>query len=100
MERNGFFFYKSFLDTIDMMDSDEEKLQMYEAITHYGIYAKEKKPKSKLAQMAWLNIVPVLRKNWRNFLNGCKEKSRKSKGAPKGNQNARKYVDDDEELPF
>ena len=98
--RKGFFFYKSWLEQIEMLDNDRDKLMLFEMIAEFGIYGKIKERKvSQMIKMAWLSIEPNLRANWGKYLNGITPKKTKSKGAPKGNKNAQKK-DEDEHLPF
>lgn len=83
-DRKSFLFYGSYLDAVEKLKSDKDKLELFFAVAKYGLDQKQPKFNSELAAMAWVFIEPLLDANYQNYLNGGKG------GAPKGNQNAKK----------
>lgn len=41
LKRDGFFFYRSFYDAIQLVPNDESKLKLYEALCEYAILGKD-----------------------------------------------------------
>lgn len=85
MERDGFVFYKSFMDAIELIPTTEAKLEAYQAVCTYGLHGEEMDllpgtPATYILMMAKAQI----NANNKRFADGSKG------GAPKGNQNARK----------
>lgn len=81
-ERAYFPFFGSFAEALDNLGDDKTELELYRAITHYGLYGKEPEL-SGVANAFWALLKPVLEKSRKYFENGAKG------GAPKGNKNNR-----------
>ena len=82
LTRVYFPFFGSFAEALDNLDDDKTELELYRAITHYGLYGKEPEL-SGVANAFWALLKPVLEKSRKYFENGAKG------GAPKGNKNNR-----------
>lgn len=83
----AFSFYKSYYDCLEDLEKDD-KYEIIEAILKYVF--EDKKPKFKgIKKTIWTLIEPNL--------NTSKNRSNENSGAPKGNQNARKYRENQEE---
>lgn len=82
IERAYFPFFGSFAEALDNLGDDKTELELYRAITHYGLYGKEPEL-SGVANAFWALLKPVLEKSRKYFENGAKG------GAPKGNKNNR-----------
>ena len=81
--RDSFIFYKSFYDSIKELDPKDQVL-IYNAIFEFQFYGKEVELNS-VSKSIFKLIIPLLEANNKRYENG------KKGGAPKGNQNARKY---------
>lgn len=81
-ERAYFPFFGSFAEALDNLGDDKTELELYRAITHYGLYGTEPEL-SGVANAFWALLKPVLEKSRKYFENGAKG------GAPKGNKNNR-----------
>ncbi len=86
MEKDSFIFYKSFKEAIDICPV-EVRLSVYEAIAEYALTEREPTLTDPYAQLCWKLIRPQLEANWRRFKNG------QAGGAPKGNRNAAKQTE-------
>lgn len=75
-ERAYFPFFGSFAEALDNLGDDKTELELYRAITHYGLYGKEPEL-SGVANAFWALLKPVLEKSRKYFENG-------KKGAPFG----------------
>lgn len=84
----GFTFYKSYFETLEEFDIEEQKDLIYSMIK-FVYKDEEPKFKDKSMRIAWTLIKPLLEKS--------KNKSNGNSGAPMGNQNARKYDENKEE---
>ena len=82
-ERNGFIFYRSFLDTIEQCE-EKDQLALYRGIVYYALNRNEPTFDNPLLKLVWTLTKPILDKGWTGFDNGC------NGGAPVGNSNARK----------
>lgn len=83
--RNGFTFFRSFRDAVEMT-GEEEQLVLYKAIADYALDGVEPDISTfgALGRLCWTALRPNLEAGVVRFRNGC------NGGAPKGNQNARK----------
>lgn len=73
--RDTCIFYRSFFEAIEMLNSDEEKATIYNAIFNYSLNFK--KPElSGNCLMIWKLIFPVLEKGNINYINGSKPKEK------------------------
>lgn len=80
----GYFpFLATYRDAIDVLE-EKDQLELYKAITDYGLYMKEPQNASAVVRAVFLVLKPLLDKSRKNRQNGRKG------GAPKGNSNARK----------
>jgi len=88
-QRNSFVFYRSFLESIEEAQPDEQ-LQLYRAIALYALNLEEPKL-TGLVRAVWVAIKPQLDANYTRYMNGRKGAEHGKKGgAPKGNSNAKK----------
>lgn len=87
-ERNGFTFFRSFRDAVEMT-SEEEQLVLYKAIADYALDGVEPDISTlgALGRLCWTALRPNLESGIIRFRNGC------NGGAPRGNQNARKTTE-------
>ena len=87
-ERNGFTFFRSFRDAVEMT-SEEEQLVLYKAIADYALDGVEPDISTlgALGRLCWTALRPNLESGIIRFRNGC------NGGAPIGNQNARKTTE-------
>ncbi len=85
MAKDTFIFYKSFYDAISLLEDDESKIRVIEAVCDYVFNDSLEKSKelNKAEHIFFTMATPLIDANNRNYENGCKG------GAPKGNQNAR-----------
>lgn len=81
--RESFIFYKSFYDSIKELDPKDQVL-IYNAIFEHQFYGNEVEL-NNVSKSIFKLIIPLLEANNKRYENG------KKGGAPKGNQNARKY---------
>ena len=88
MERESFIFYRSFKEAIDLCP-EEVRLKIYEAIAEYALTEQEPAITEPYAKLCWKLIKPQLDANLRRYKNG------QNGGAPKGNRNAAKRSDQD-----
>ena len=84
-KRKGFMFYKTFDESLETLPEEEQKT-MYRAIVKYGLYRIDPQLSGFCASL-WKLIKPALDSSWKNYYNARKG------GAPLGNQNARRRVD-------
>ncbi|WP_418708692.1 DUF6291 domain-containing protein [Alistipes sp.] len=91
-ERNGFTFFRSFRDAVEMT-SEEEQLVLYKAIADYALDGVEPDISTlgALGRLCWTALRPNLESGIIRFRNGC------NGGAPVGNQNARKTTENQPE---
>lgn len=91
-ERNGFTFFRSFRDAVEMT-SKEEQLVLYRAIADYALDQIEPDVSTlgALGRLCWTALRPNLESGVIRFRNGC------NGGAPAGNQNARKTTENQPE---
>lgn len=82
-QRSGFIFYRSFIDTEQVLD-ESSRLEYYEGIINYALDGIGPQFSSKIAKSFFEMIKPNINKGRRNFENGNKG------GAPEGNKNASK----------
>ena len=82
-EIKSFVFYKSFYDAVGGLQTNDEKLKMYNTIFEYCLFEIEPKLDGVL-NIIWTLIKPQLDANIKKRENG------KKGGAPKGNKNAEK----------
>jgi len=76
--RDSFIFYRSFLKSIQHLDTSEQ-LELFLAIVEYGLDQREP-DMSRYVRAVWESIKPQLDANQRKYENGCKG------GKPKPNQ--------------
>ena len=83
--REGFTFYRSFRDSIEITDASDQ-LVLYKAIADYALDGIEPDISTldALGRLCWTAISPNIKSGRKNFENGC------NGGAPKGNRNAKK----------
>lgn len=83
--RDGFTFYRSFRDAVEMTDKSDQ-LILYKAIADYALDGTEPDISTlgALGRLCWTAISPNIKSGRKNFENGC------NGGAPKGNSNAKK----------
>jgi len=83
--REGFTFYRSFRDAIEMTDAADQ-LVLYKAIADYALDGIEPDISAldALGRLCWTAISPNIKSGRIKFENGC------NGGAPKGNSNAKK----------
>ena len=87
MERKQFTFYKSFKETLMRM-SKSQRLELYDAITDYGIYGQILTPISPKTEGIFQLIQPVLDSSARKAASACKAAAkRKQNGSKKENEN-------------
>ena len=88
-QREGFTFYRSFRDTINIIDDPTTKLDLFQAITDFALDGVEPNAEtiSKMGRICWTALRPYLYSDRNRFENGCKG------GAPKGNKNALKTTE-------
>lgn len=84
-DRDGFTFYRSFRDAVEMTDKNDQ-LVLYKAIADYALDGIEPDVSAlgALGRLCWTAISPSIKSGIKNFRNGC------GGGAPKGNRNATK----------
>ena len=70
MEREGFVFYRSFLEAVKGLD-DSTRLQCLDAIVDYGIYGEEK-DLSGIPKMVFTLIKPQIDANNKRYEDGKK----------------------------
>lgn len=88
--RQAFTFYLSFEEGLeDLPEADQ--FTLYKAISRYSLFGEEPEL-SGIARSLWRLMFPTLHRQRRGFENGLKgAEFGHIGGAPKGNQNARKY---------
>jgi len=59
MERSQFTFYASFLESIEKLGTNKEKLQAYEAIVRYGL--RQESPDETLTKPTVLSLFAMIR---------------------------------------
>ena len=71
--REGFIFYKSFFDAIELAQ-ESEQLPIYRCLVKYGLTGQEPDDKelSAMGKVIWNMAKPQLEKNWRKYQAGCK----------------------------
>lgn len=84
----GFTFYKSYFDTLNEFEEEEQKDLIY-AMVKFVFGDEEQEFEDKSMRIAWTLIKPLLEKS--------KNKSNSNSGAPIGNQNARKYEENEKQ---
>lgn len=86
-ERKQITFFRNWYDSINLVEDEAARLALYDAIFHYCFDGEEPThiEQHKEANFVWRFLLPLLKASRRQFLNGIK-----SKGAPKGNKNAKK----------
>ena len=92
--KDSFVFYRSFANSIKRLP-DDMQLALYQAITIFALDLIEPNfddcQDKVFLEAIWDTIRPQLYANHKRYLNGCKgAEYGKLGGAPKGNQNARK----------
>ncbi|MBR1488445.1 MAG: hypothetical protein IJ603_06140 [Bacteroidales bacterium] len=89
--RESFIFYRSFYDAISHCPPDMQSA-LYRAVASYGLDRIEPDfSDNQMAAAIWTLIRPQLDANYKRYLNGCEGgKFGHLGGAPKGNDNARK----------
>ena len=93
MKNNGrpyFPFMRSYYEAIEQCQEGVQ-LELYRAISLYGLNRIEPQNMSALSNTLWTLIKPLLDKQWTKFDNG--KKGGTSSEAMKGNQNARKQTE-------
>lgn len=83
----SFVFYDSFKESIDCFE-DADKVNLYEAIANYGLYKKLDPALEGPVKAVFVGMRAQMDANFR------KRENAKKGGAPIGNQNARKKVED------
>lgn len=91
MERDSFVFYKSFYDALCELD-EKDQIILLHAICSYAINGEEPHIKGPL-KAVFITIKPQIDKNNQRYENG------KKGGAPKGNQNAKKTTENNQNQP-
>lgn len=91
MKRDGFIFYRSFYDAVKDLDAEEFKASV-SAICEYALN-DEIKEETALSRVILALVKPQIDKNKERYINGCKG------GAPKGNSNAKKTTENNQEQP-
>lgn len=83
---DGFIFYQSFREMLDLEPDGAERLKGYEAITAYGLYGTKSDTTqfTPVVQAVLIAAVPQL------DANRAKRKAGEKGGAPPGNKNAKK----------
>lgn len=81
--RDGFVFYRSFFESIDLLDVISQQ-RLYRAIAAYGLMQIEPEFDEAIEEALWCAFKPQLDANHKRYLNA------KKGGAPIGNANARK----------
>lgn len=84
MDRDGFVFYKSFLTAIEELP-DEEQLEVYRAICHYGLHGEEPQ-ESGIAKAMFHLIRPQIDANNRRYESGKQGGRPKAKSGASDNQ--------------
>ena len=87
-EREAFAFLWSFKDSIIAIESLQEKLEVYEAITDFAFFGKDPEFSSPVGRVLWRAIKANLVRSVRRYDSSVK--NGKKGGAPTGNQNAKK----------
>lgn len=92
--RESFVFYRSFYDSIGRLP-ERAQLALFRAVAEYGLDQVVPDfsgiPQQPFVEAIFAGIRPQLDANHKRFLNGCKGgEYGKMGGAPKGNDNARK----------
>ena len=87
---NVFCFLRVYLETAEIFDNTNEREHFIAAIIDYGLDGKEPEFKSKLQQKIWKILLPQLNYGRTRAINGSIN-GRKG-GAPKGNQNAKRRL--------
>lgn len=75
-ERDGFYFHRSFWESISLM-SAKDQLAVFKAITEYGLDGKEPEKLTNNQKASFLLIKPVLAKGRSKAANGKKGGSKK-----------------------
>lgn len=83
--RESFVFYKSFYEAIKKIKDKATKADIYEAICELGLNKNVIPLTNDVGQIIMELVKPQIEANTERYENG------KKGGAPKGNQNARKY---------
>ena len=89
--RDSFIVYRSFYEAIKESANLEEKCELCVAIWEYGLDRKEPVLTTSSNRRAFALIKPQLDANYKKYIDG------KKGGAPKGNQNARKFLEEESE---
>lgn len=66
----GVFYFNIFFDIIDELDTDAEKLEMYEAIRRYSLTGELPEFTSKLVKVGFISIKAIIDKHNENIKNG------------------------------
>lgn len=91
MIRESFIFYSSFLQWLDTIQDDSERLKAYEYISHYSLKWEEPEPNNWIAYTVFLLIKPQIDANNKRYLDGCKW-WRKPKEKTSGSENKKPVV--------
>ena len=86
--KESMVFYKSFLDAINFLEGDENKLEFCLAILNYGIYGTKPNFSNSSVLAVFSVAKPSIDMCDKRYLTSIE--NGKKGGAPKGNQNARK----------
>lgn len=90
--RDSFLFYKSYLEAAKKVRDPIKQGTLLKAILNYGIYFEEPDfSDDEILDVSWELIKPLLDASHKKYGNG------KKGGAPKGNQNARKTTENNQE---
>lgn len=84
-----FSFFRSYFLAAETLPNDEEKLAYYDYIMHFAFEGVVPEMVRRPAYSSFINALPNIEESITKIRNA--EENGKKGGAPKGNQNARKY---------
>ena len=83
MKRDSMVFYRSWLDAINIMKKNSDKLRFLQAIVEYGLNGENIPTNNDAIDLFMINVRAQIDANNKNYENG------KKGGAPVGNKNAK-----------
>lgn len=92
-KRQYFVFFRSWRDSLNMLPP-ESKIRLFDAIMNAGLDREEPIDLDPVEMLVWYQIKPIIFDGWdlaKARHDASESRRTKSGGAPKGNQNAKKY---------
>lgn len=87
MKRDSMVFYRSWLDALNTIKSDSDRLQFYEALVQYGLNGETIETTNDAINLFMINARAQLDANNRNYQNGKKPKNKRRLSGASNNDN-------------